>query len=510
MFNSNKDFFPTPLEVINIMMEGETIENKTFLEPSAGKGNIVDYLLEQGAKNVLTCEINEDLRKIIQTKCKLIGADFLQLTSDKISHVDYIVMNPPFTADETHILHAYSIAPSECTIIALCNTQTIENPFSKSRKELVTVVENNGSSINLGDCFSESERKTGVQVSLIKIKKAGNDYKTEFEGFFTDEEPEGAGSIGVMSYNVVRDLVNRYVSAVKIYDKQLDAGKEMNSLISSFYGEGLAFTCTEKGAPKLREEFKKDLQKAGWKFIFAEMNLTKTTTRGLTEDINKFVEEQTNIPFTMKNIYAMLYLVNQTTGQRMDKAILEVFDRVTSHHHDNRHNIKGWKTNSHFLVGRKFILPNIVSPEKSYGYKSSCYTSLNHSWDGVIPDFEKALCYVTGTAYETTETDCSGKKVKEYLNTVNSSIDRNIYGGWYTSHFFKYKAYKNGNMHFEFVDEKVWNLFNQRVAKLKGYPLYEKKEQTAYQNRQTGRKTEKYKHETARQKPTILATIKLF
>ncbi len=228
------------------------------------------------------------------------------------------------------------------------------------------------------------------------------------------------------------------------------------------------------------------------------MNLSKHTTRGLKEDINKFVEQQTEIPFTMKNIYKMLEIVIGTTGQRMDKAILEVFDRVTEHHHDNRHNIKGWKTNSHFLVGKKFILPNIVSPAKEYGYTSEYYTSLRQSYDGTIPDFEKALCYVTGKNYEET-------------NTVNSRINRNTYGEWYNSDFFKFKAYKNGNMHFEFADEKIWHQFNQRVAKIKGYPLFEGKQQTAYQNRQTGRPTQKAAQSQSGQKKeaVILTTIKL-
>ena len=46
----NQEFYPTPAEVIEIMLQGETIENKTILEPSAGKGDIVDYLNEYGAK----------------------------------------------------------------------------------------------------------------------------------------------------------------------------------------------------------------------------------------------------------------------------------------------------------------------------------------------------------------------------------------------------------------------------------------------------------------------------
>jgi hypothetical protein len=186
------------------------------------------------------------------------------------------------------------------------------------------------------------------------------------------------------------------------------------------------------------------------------------------------VEQQQNIPFTMRNIYRMLEIVVGTREQTFDRAILEVFDRVTEHHHENRHNVKGWKTNSHFLVGKKFILPWMISPAKEYGYTTNVYTSLRSAYDGIIPDFEKALCFVTGTNYDE-------------IRGVNESINRNTYGEWYESHFFKYKGYKNGNMHFEFRDLDVWGNFNQRAAKLKGFPLFEAKPQTAYQKRNTGR-----------------------
>lgn len=507
----NKDFFPTPLEVIEIMTEGEILTDKVFLEPSGGKGDIVDYLLNAGAKDVLACENNEDLKKILQTKCKVIESDFLTLTSDKISHIDTIIMNPPFSADDKHILHAYNIAPAGCKIIALCNLSTLENLYTNTRKELKNVIDNYGNYTDLGDCFSEAERKTGVKVGLIKIQKSGTSYKSEFDGFFMDEETEEQGENGIMSYNVVRDLVNRYVAAVKLYDKQLELAAQMNELTHSYFFAGqpeVTMTINRLSVPIKRNEFKKDMQKAGWKFIFSKMNLTKYVTRGVREDINKFVEQQTDIPFTMKNIYHMLDMVIQTAGQRMDKAILEVFDRVTEHHHDNRHNVKGWKTNSHFLVGRKFILPNIINPAKEYGYTSDCYTSLRSSYDGIIPDFEKALCYVTGNQFEENEF-INGSWVKSGINTVNSSINRNTYGEWYNSHFFKYKGYKNGNMHFEFADEKIWHQFNKRVAKLKGYPLFEGKEQTAYQNKQTGRASQQKANPAHAYKPTILTTIKL-
>lgn len=72
----NPDFYPTPEAVIFEMLEGVNINEKIILEPSAGKGNIIDYLNQNGAKEVLFCEINEDLQKISQDKARFLTSDF--------------------------------------------------------------------------------------------------------------------------------------------------------------------------------------------------------------------------------------------------------------------------------------------------------------------------------------------------------------------------------------------------------------------------------------------------
>jgi hypothetical protein len=466
----NKDFYPTPEDVIKKMMEGQNIEGLVFLEPSAGKGNIVDYLIDNGAKSVIACESDENLQKILETKCKVISHDFLTLTSEQVSHIDAVIMNPPFSADEAHILHAYQIAPPACKIIALCNWATIENPHTQARKQLAQLISNFGTAENLGDCFTDAERKTGIHVGLIILQKSGQKSTEEFNGFFMEEEPEYNGGEGLMPYNIVRDIVNRYIKACQVYKEVLSVKSRLNSITGKFFNSELGIKTS-----LTYEDYKKELQKSGWYYIINEMDLSKYTTRGVKEDINKFVEQQIQIPFTMKNIYQMLDIIRQTAGQRMDKAILEAFDRVTERHHDNRHHVKGWKTNSHFLVGKKFILPNQINPAKEYGYTSNTYRYLRNSHDGTMPDFEKALCFLEGIEYNT-------------IKTISQSVNDNTYGEWYESHFFKYKGYKNGNMHFEFISDEVWGRFNQRVARIKGYPLPEYKEQTSYQKRQTGRK----------------------
>ena len=76
LFTDNPDFYPTPVEVIEQMMMGEDIIGKTILEPSAGSGNIVDWLKKNGAGEVIACEIDPTLRKLLDGKCPHIGDDF--------------------------------------------------------------------------------------------------------------------------------------------------------------------------------------------------------------------------------------------------------------------------------------------------------------------------------------------------------------------------------------------------------------------------------------------------
>ncbi len=469
-----KDFFPTPDHVLDQMLSGIDVVNKIILEPSAGKGNIVTRLQAEGAAEVIAIEKEPELRKILESKCKVIGFDFLETKSEEISHIDLIIMNPPFSADDRHINYAFEIAPPGCKVIALCNLSTVKNPFTKDRQQLLATIEEYGNWQDLGNCFSTAERPTEVDVAMIEIQKPGSNYSAEFDGFFLEEDPEEVQGDGIISYNVVRDLVNRYVAAIKLYDNQLKVGISMDSLLNGFYGEKLTFSCNEKGAPKLRNDFKKDLQKAGWKFIFDKMNLDRIATKGIREDINRFVEQQQHIPFTMRNIYRMFDIVVATRGQQMDKAILEVFERLTKHHHENRYSVEGWKSNSHFLITQKFVLPYMCPTDKWHtGNKVS--PSYGNYFD-LLEDLVKALCFLTGDNHETFH----------HLSRHIRNIDAE-YGVVFEWSYFKVRAFKKGTMHFEFIDLNLWATLNQHIARLLGYPLFEFKTQTKYQQRQTGK-----------------------
>jgi len=71
----------------------------------------------------------------------LLGSNFFDCSSEQISHINAIVMNPPFSNAGKHILHAWEIAPEGCEIIALYNSETIRNDYYIERKNLKHLIE---------------------------------------------------------------------------------------------------------------------------------------------------------------------------------------------------------------------------------------------------------------------------------------------------------------------------------------------------------------------------------
>jgi hypothetical protein len=462
----NPDFYPTPPEVAALMLDPLDLRGKTVLEPSAGSGNLVRECLDRGATEVLWCEKEPHLRHILTSIPAAVPIavegsrliDFLQAKAEDVSHIDLIVMNPPFSADERHILHAWEIAPPGCEIVALCNWNTCEGTYRRLQLQLSNLVEAYGSKENLGECFSTAERPTRVSVGLVRLTKPGQRVSgaDEFDGFFLGPDDIEAQGEGLIPYRRSRDIVNRYVEACRIYDEQVEAGVRLRGVLDGFFGQELGLQVTVEGAPVTRNRFRKDLQKAAWKHVFAEFLPAQMATSQLAKDINAFVEQQSKIPFTERNIYRMLQIVAGTQEQRVDRAVEEAIDSLTKHTKENRWGVEGWVTNSGYMLNRRFIRAYMAEVcwsgrgvnVKTYGTQSD-----------EIRDLIKALCFITGKSF-----DEMGQPTKTETFWP---------GEWYTWGFFRFKAYKKGTVHFEFLDEEVWAAVNARYARIKGQVLPE-------------------------------------
>ena len=517
----NKDFYPTPQEVIEKMTEGLELEGQIVFDPSSGKGDILKFCKQRGAKT-LGCEINEDLHEISSKHAKMIGTDFLQVQRVDVSHVNAIIMNPPFSADIKHILHAYEVAPDGCKVRALCNLSTLSTAPKKVQR-LKQLIDDSGSVEGIGQCFVDSERKTSVEVALIILDKPEVEQQ-DWSEYFEYEEHIESFNEGVMKHDAITEIVGRYVGSLKMFESVEKMSTDINNMMNPINMASISFGCSRRDRNTGRtehmnyEEFKIELQKSAWNTVFKKMNMDKYMTESLKEKISKFVEQQSETPFTVRNIYNMLQFVYNTNESRMNDVLIEVFDKLTEHYHDNRFHVEGWKTNSHYMINEKMIVPYITNLR--YGGGMDIHYNGN---GGKIDDLTKALCYITGQNYDeyitlhdwTTrvkitdpeyyrnDKDILAKaesqwkhysthweykdKVKEqgwtketwiadYIERAAERADcyeRREFGKWYNFGFFEVKGFKKGTMHFKFKDKEVWKLFNKRVADIKGYVLPE-------------------------------------
>ena len=458
----NPDFYPTPPDVAATMLDPLDLRGKTVLEPSAGKGDLARECVARGAHEVLWCETQPELRRIIHGGKKLykLYEDFLEVPAEAVSHIDLIAMNPPFSADEAHILHAWEIAPPGCEIVALANWNSVSGHYRGLQLQLANLIEAYGSSENLGQCFADAERPTRVSVGMVRLTKPGQRVSgaDEFDGFFLGPDDIEAQGERLIPYRRSRDIVNRYVEACRIFDEQVEAGTRLRTVLDGFFGQDLGLQVTVEGAPVSRNRFRKDLQKAAWQHVFAEFLPAQMATSQLARDINQFVEQQSRIPFTERNLWRMLQIVAGTQEQRVDRAIEEAIDSLTQHTKENRYGVEGWVTNSGYMLNRRFIRAYMA--ERSYSDPSRVRVTTYGRASDEIRDLIKATCYITGRPFEEVAQPERGDNTYEP-------------GEWHRWGFFRFRPFLKGTCHFEFLDDEVWAAVNARYARIKGQVLPE-------------------------------------
>jgi methylase of polypeptide subunit release factors len=145
-----EELYPTPPELIEKMLTPflhqsyyypvPIVKRHRWLDPSAGNGAILEWLREHKAEKdtLFAVEIDPDLRAI------LIKKGFVVIDYDWLSYADshsfdVIVMNPPFSNGDDHLMHAWNVL-RHGDIVCILNAETIRNPFSRVRQALLALI----------------------------------------------------------------------------------------------------------------------------------------------------------------------------------------------------------------------------------------------------------------------------------------------------------------------------------------------------------------------------------
>lgn len=169
-------FFPTPRPAIDKMLAAADIQpGMSVLEPSAGKGDILDAVKENhpDAKSV-GIEPHSDLRELIGMKGHEVHED-----RDFLEHkgqYDRIIMNPPFEnrQDVAHVRHAFEQLKPGGKLVAIMGAGVFGGSSKKDQEFRDWLDEQGGEvedmpegSFNGADAF----RKTGVNTRMVVIDK---------------------------------------------------------------------------------------------------------------------------------------------------------------------------------------------------------------------------------------------------------------------------------------------------------------------------------------------------
>jgi hypothetical protein len=461
MFNAHQ-FYPTPRKLALLMserlLEGrKQTQYRPILDPSAGKGDLLDCF--HYTDQPVAIEIDPDLQATLKgKKYAILSHNFL--TFNELECYPSIIMNPPFSNGIDHLFHAWEVLSKGGRIICILPNTSL-NQSNNKKTALTHLINLYGTVENIGTAFIDSERSTPVEVSLIVLNKPKE--KTSFtleSDRFTFESLEAGltlyGKTGTLGENnPIKTLVNQYNLALQCLKTLNKAQYDLEFALTDIYqhsnlpdNERVNLT----SSPTLPEQIK-ELKSRFWRTVLKKTELYKRSTSDFQKKFIDWEKEQTLLAFTEENITQTLLMFWQNKGQIDLDSACKVFDSLT-YYSDNCSLLEGWKTNKHYKLNIKLIVPNIINCD--YGIITQSY---NHT-SILLTDLDKVLCNLSG-------------KVLDNITTIETALRQHLkqvkagdkLSSPFESTFFNCKVYKKGTIHLTFKDTKLNEDFNLKVAK---------------------------------------------
>lgn len=493
MFNNNPDFFPTPMSLIHKMMRYVDFKTvKTVLEPSAGKGDIVEGVKKQfeykysyhGTKNpdIDVIENDQNLQHVLRGKdYRLVHDDFLTFNTYK--KYDVIFMNPPFSNGDKHLLKAIDMQQKGGEIVCLLNADTIRNPYTNTRKELMQKIqEYNGDIEYIENAFVDAERKTGVTVALIYINIPKTEQESVILNHLKQDKPKEINdqheSKELIFSDYIEGIVQQFNYEVKAGLKLIEEYNKLKPLmLSSFNDEyrnnpvlKLELEYDDKDGSDLENAYIKQIRLKYWKALFNNDQFMGLFTSNLKRKYMQEVERLKDYDFSFHNIYTIRIELSKEMVQGVEDTILDLFEEFSHKHYyaessSNIHMFNGWKTNKAYKINKKIIIPLSAYDSWSNEYRPSYYTVKDK-----LKDIEKVYNYLDDGNTEEIDIDQSLKMAEHYQETKKIDLK-----------YFTVTFYKKGTCHIEFKNEKLLKKFNVFGSQRKGWipPAYGK---TSYKN----------------------------
>lgn len=498
MLNNISEFYPTPLHIINKMLSDVDFKTvNSVLEPSAGQGDIAkiikqkmeslrkyDYGFNHDEKYIadIDCiEINPQLQSILRGEnLRVVHDDFL--TFKTMKHYDLIVMNPPYSNGDKHLLTALQMQENGGQIACLLNAETIKNTCTNTRKDLFRKLQEYNAKIEfIPDAFIDAERKTNVEIALINVNIPKRKQPSYFVEQLKQEQKqykdtnENYEQKQLIKNDFIGSIIDQYNLEVRAGIKLIQEYEAMKPFILSSFDEKdlsckpilkLDFEDTDRYSNNLSiNGFVKRVRCKYWTALFSNPQFMGLLTHNLVELYRNRVNELSDYDFSYYNILTIKQEMSKNMVKGVEDTILSLFEELSNKHSwydetsKNIHYYNGWKTNKAYIINKRVIIPLSAYSEWSarldYGY-----TVKNK-----LSDIEKVFNYLDAGLTEEIDMDSTLKVAEENHETKKIKLK-----------YFTVTFYQKGTCHIEFTNLDLLKKFNIFGSQHKGWlpPCYGK------------------------------------
>lgn len=482
MFNNNPDFYPTPKSLINKMLS--KIDFKfvsSCLEPSAGKGDIVEAIInkfkcvhsysynKEAIWDIDVIEINSDLQHILRGKGhRVVADDYLSYNTYK--RYDAIIANFPFSQDEKHLLHALEMQKQGGQICCIINAETIRNPYSNPRKELLTKLEYYNAEIEyIQNAFYDADRKTDVEIALIYISIPKSENDSIILGNLKQQEEKRVRIDSQNKYtnqmvnaDFIKGIVEQYNFEVQTGLKLISEYEALKPLMLNSFDDDYSKNPIlelvlhykdDDGNCSLANSYIKQTRTKYWKALFTNKDFMGLFTTNLREKYMNKINELRNYDFSLFNIYEIRIQLSKEMLQGVEDTIMKLFDEFSyqsswdKEFGNNIHYYSGWSTNKCWKINEKKVIIRL----NGWGYWGERLDYTYKVFDK-LSDIEKVYNYLSnGIDMEIKEINMKDalKFAQDYGKTKKIELQ-----------YFYVTFYKKGTCHLEWKYPELVHRFN--------------------------------------------------
>ena len=449
------------------------IQNKdarTYLDPSAGKGDIVEYLhniYRYRIDKADAIEIDKTLQATLRGKnINVIDSDFLTFAgADKY---DVILANPPFDEGDKHLLKAIDIMYCG-EIVFLLNSETLQNPYSNTRKLLIRKLKELNADIEyIQDAFLDAERKTAVSIALVYIRienQVEDDLFAHVDDKASSTQEKITTENEIQTQNNIKNMVDDFNRVVRVGTETLVNYYRNYNHISKYiklsteqnnYRNDESLTQIMQTA---LNQFLQDARKSYWIDVLDLKDVKNRLTSEKSDLFYHQLQKHAYMNFTEHNIRQ--FIINLISGyeQTLIDAVVRLFDDFTRNYawddknefEKNIHYFNGWKTNKAFFINKKVIMPwfNFIDWTSNW--------SVDYKDAQKLHDIDLVMSYFDANNNYLSITDALNAAFAEGYNRKALST------------YFEISAFKKGTIHLTFLNEDIRRRFNITACKDKGW-----------------------------------------